>query len=161
LVATGGGLGYAPVAPGTVGSLVGVAIFCGMQLIPSPSVRRWLGVVITLGLSLGGVWAASQAQRIFGVEDPPVVVVDEVAGQFVTLWLATALMLHQISFSTAGFVFLLVSGFVLFRLLDIFKPYPIRRLEQLGGGWGIMADDLGAGIIAGLALHILYRWIIL
>jgi phosphatidylglycerophosphatase A len=153
-VATGGGLGYAPIAPGTVGSLAGVGLFCFIQL---ASESQWLGFVVIAVLSLGGVWAASVACRLFGSEDPSVVVVDEIAGQYVSFWLVPILGTEIASFSAVKFIYFLTAGFVLFRLCDIFKPYPLRKLERLKAGWGIMADDLAAGIYTGLALHILYR----
>jgi phosphatidylglycerophosphatase A len=89
------------------------------------------------------VWAASRTATAYGKEDPGLVVVDEVLGQWVTLLGATAY--NPISFGAA---------FVIFRLLDIWKPGPIRRLEKLPGGYGIMADDLAAGAVGALILYI-------
>jgi phosphatidylglycerophosphatase A len=100
------------------------------------------------------VWASTEAIRLFGTKDPSVVVVDEVAGQFVTLWLAW--VLGPAPSGGKALIGFLALGFVLFRLLDIFKPYPIRKFEQLKGGWGIMADDLAAGVVAALILYILF-----
>lgn len=104
-----------------------------------------------------GVWSASRMERIFGEHDPSRVVIDEVAGQFVTLWLAWSLGMTLESRSlTAGLSFWLV-GFALFRVFDIIKPAPIRRLERMKGGVGIVADDVMAGIYAGLTLHLVHR----
>lgn len=124
-VATSGPAGYAPVAPGTVGSAVGVVLYI--------LIARWsLGAQIACAavITVVGLWASSAAARYFGSSDPSYVVIDEVAGQVVTL------VGCGTEWST------IVLGFVLFRALDIIKPWPAGRLESLHGGGGIMADDL-------------------
>lgn len=135
LVATAGGAGYAPFAPGTVGSAVGVAIYF---LIRPLSDAGEVGVLVAI--SLLGVWASAQAARYFDKEDPGYVVIDEVAGQ-----LATFLLLDV---GVLGAIW----GFLLFRALDIVKPWPAGRFESLPRGWGIMADDLMAGAYGWLLL---------
>lgn len=145
-VATGGGLGYSPVAPGTVGSLAGVALFWAV----GRSVT--LGWITAVGLSALGVWAATRMTQMVGQHDPPCVVIDEIVGQFVTLWLAWSL-----EPPTALWLFVVI-GWVLFRVFDIVKPPPVRQLERLKIGLGVMADDLMAGIYGAIVLVGLQRW---
>jgi phosphatidylglycerophosphatase A len=132
--ATAAGAGYVPVAPGTAGSAVGVVIYLLVRRWPAFSQVLLLAVIVVVG-----IWSAGEAAIHFGREDPGQVVIDEVAGQFLTLM-----------FTGAGMTGAVV-GFVLFRLFDIVKPWPARQLEHLPGGWGIMADDLMAGV---------YGWIV-
>jgi phosphatidylglycerophosphatase A len=137
LIATVFGVGLAPVAPGTWGSLPGVALAWGIGAFLGP---WWVAAALLL-VAAAGTWAAEGTARHFGHEDPRPVVVDEVAGQLLTLlfvpptWQA------------------LLAGFLLFRFFDILKPYPAGALERLPGGAGIMADDLAAGIYANLVLQ--------
>lgn len=154
LLATGFGCGYSPVAPGTVGSLVGVVLFWA-----SKSLERISGVrFLTLGLGWLvlsiGIWAASRAMTEWGTKDPPSVVIDEIAGQIIALVLTPQLdeALMRGLYTQAA-VFSLLS-FASFRLFDILKPYPIKRLEQLRAGLGIMADDVMAGVYVGVLLHL-------
>jgi len=144
-IATVAGAGYFPVAPGTVGSVVGVGVVAALDAIPFA--LAWRDAL--LGLAAGlifftGVWAAGRSEKFFGRTDPGHVVIDEVAGQMVTFLLCP----H------ASWKFLL-AGFGLFRLFDITKPFPARRAERLAGGWGIMVDDLIAGAYAMGALALL------
>lgn len=135
-LATGFGSGYSPVAPGTAGSLVGLALFWPLQRLPAiPQLA-----VIAATLLLGVLSSACVAKRV-GLEDPGIVVVDEVAGMWISL------LFLPLTPATAA------AGFFLFRLLDVVKPFPAARLEHLPGGWGIMADDVMAGIYANLALR--------
>lgn len=114
-----------------------------------------------------GVWSSSRAAAYAGVKDPQFVVIDEVAGQHLTLLLpllpiALPRLTEHYDFSLYAIFFALslvnwkylLAGFVLFRLFDIWKPYPLRRLESLPGGWGIMADDWAAGIYAAILLRL-------
>ena len=140
LVATGLGCGYAPVAPGTVGSLLGLALFWPLARLATTVQLVALAALIWLG-----VWSASLVARRLGVEDPSVVVVDEVAGMWVTL-----LLLPLTPLSAAV-------GFFLFRVMDVVKPFPARSFERLPGGWGIMADDLMAGVYANLVLRLFLK----
>jgi phosphatidylglycerophosphatase A len=139
VLATWFGCGYFPVAPGTAGSLGAIvpawlaAEYAGWP----PYVFAIAAVLITVP----GVWAASIVERNLGREDPGVVVIDEVAGQWLTLAGA-----HVINWKTV------LLAFLLFRVLDIVKPPPARRLERLHGGLGIMADDLMAGVYGALIL---------
>lgn len=137
MIATGLGSGYSPVAPGTAGSAVGLLLFW-----PLARLHPAAQVALTLALVVAGVAAASHVARRLGIEDPGVVVVDEVAGMWVTL-----LFLPLTPFTA-------ILGFFAFRVMDVFKPYPARQLEQLHGGWGIMADDLMAAVYANLLVRI-------
>jgi len=145
VIATGFGAGFAPIAPGTIGALEGVAIFLAVRALePGALTLFFLLIIINIALFLLGVWASSRTCRMLGVSDPSQIVVDEISGQMISL---TPLVL----LSSLSFVGLLI-GFVLFRVFDIFKPYPIRRLEQLHGGLGVMADDALAGVYAAALL---------
>lgn len=141
-LATVGGLGHAPVAPGTFGSAAGVALYWVTRHWSTPA-----QLALILVVSIVGTWAATQAATHFGREDPGQVVIDEVAGQLVTLAL-----------TGAGLTAVIV-GFLLFRILDIIKPYPANRFERLHGGLGIMADDLMAGLYGCIILHVLMRYV--
>jgi phosphatidylglycerophosphatase A len=141
-IATSGGLGYAPVAPGTFGSAAGLLIFWLTRHWSTPAQLAIIAVV-----SVVGIWASTEAAAHFGREDPGQVVIDEVAGQLVTL-----------AFTGAG-VTAMIAGFLIFRVLDIIKPYPANRFESLHGGLGIMADDLMAGVYGCALLHLLMRYI--
>ena len=129
-VASVGGAGYAPIASGTVGSLVAAV---ALWLIPfSPTALLATLVAVTIA----GVWAGSRVERALGAKDPGVIVIDEVAGMFLAvLFLPRTLPV-------------LASAFLLFRLFDIWKPYPARQIQELHGGFGVMLDDLIAGAYA-------------
>jgi phosphatidylglycerophosphatase A len=141
LLATWFGCGYAPRGPGTAGSLAAVAIAGLVQYYFGA--HRWILVGMILVLLLPGIWSAGRTASFLRVKDPGVVVVDEVLGQWVTL-AGTALLNGRA----------LIAGFVLFRLFDIWKPWPVRKLEELPGGLGIVADDLAAGVYGALILYI-------
>ena len=127
------GVGYLPLIPGTFGSLVGIGVFLLLKWWPAQ-------VVATVLITFIGIWAGSRTERILRLKDPGRVVVDEVAGQMIAL-------LPLSAFAVASKAWIIVS-FILFRLFDIFKPYPARRLEALPSGWGIMMDDVLAGAYA-------------
>ena len=201
-IATAGGVGYIPKAPGTFGSLVGIAtaflssvfflqpgsvralfslhpdyeVVLRNELFPLPGANVHnaflalpifcaLGLLFVMGTI--GVWSAGRAATYAGIKDPQFVVIDEVAGQHLTLLLPLIpialphLTAHlDLSAFTIFFALSLVNwkylllGFILFRVFDIWKPWPIRRLEKLPGGWGIMADDWMAGIYAAILLRV-------
>lgn len=136
-LATAFGAGYAPVAPGTWGSAVGLLVW--FLLPPSLAAQA---IVIALVVVVGS-WSGTVAERHFGRRDPGQVVIDEVAGMLVTLFF------NPVGWPGAA------GGFLLFRIADILKPFPARRLERLPGGAGIMADDVMAGIYANLALRVI------
>jgi phosphatidylglycerophosphatase A len=189
-IATAGGLGYLPKAPGTWGSLGGIlaAMFPWWALYASFAVLKgfvgdagisifWLRdidpllviqLLLALAIAVLGTWSANRAAEFWGLKDPGRVVIDEVSGQHLTLVLGCALpiaaktatlafanpQLGLITWHTAlSWKYLLV-GFILFRVFDIWKPFPARQAEALPGGWGIMADDWVAGIYAGIGLWI-------
>ena len=127
--ATGFYFGYSPIIPGTAGSVPALLI---AWLIP---LKHWY----ILLLCLAGVWLCGRAEVIFNEHDSPKIVFDEFCGIFIATW-----QLEQ------SYLFLL--AFILFRFFDIVKPYPINRLQTLPGGWGIMTDDIAAGIIVRLIL---------
>lgn len=136
LVATGLGSGYSPFAPGTAGSLVGLALFLPLAGLAWPT-----QLAAVVAVTLLGTLAAARVARLLGRKDPGLVVVDEVAGQWITF---VALPFTPVT---------ALVGFLLFRVMDIFKPWPARDLERLPGGVGIMADDVAAGIYAHLLLR--------
>ena len=138
LLATVGGAGFAPIAPGTVGSAVGIAIYAVTRAWPASAQLSLLAAV-----TLVGIWASTSAARHFGDSDPGFVVIDEVAGQLLTLCL-----LHVGAFG-------MFVAFALFRVFDIVKPWPARQLESLPGGLGIMADDLMAGVYGWIVMRLL------
>ncbi|HEX3345934.1 MAG TPA: phosphatidylglycerophosphatase A [Polyangiaceae bacterium] len=130
-VATWFGCGLVPKAPGTMGTLGAIPLYLLVAREGQAGVA-----VAALVVTAVGVWAASVVARDLGKKDPQIVVVDEAAGFLLTMlpareptWLAV------------------VAGFVLFRLFDMLKPWPIRKLEALPGGWGIVLDDIGAGVL--------------
>ena len=138
-IATCGYIGYAPFAPGTFGSAAGLVVFFLVRSTRSIPIELALIVV----LFAIGVWSGNEAERHFGRVDPGPVVVDEVVGMLITLAL--------IPVNLAG----AIVGFLVFRVLDVFKPWPSGRFEQLPGGLGVMADDGMAAIYGNLAMRAL------
>ncbi|MGB9245565.1 MAG: phosphatidylglycerophosphatase A [Candidatus Acidiferrales bacterium] len=192
-IATACGLGYIPVAPGTWGSAAGLVV----SIVPSwvfavlsvgitaaqhgdagyfvwlvfknhPDPVFWAHVVLAMVIAALGVWSADRAAAFWKQGDPQRVVIDEVSGQHLTLFLGCIVPLWwKVSQPTSpnyaiGAVSLdsflnwkyLLLGFILFRVFDIWKPFPARQAESLPGGWGIMADDWIAGIYAAIGLWI-------
>lgn len=153
------GVGYIPIAPGTWGSLVGVALYLLMRicwpLMAAPNSLNFTRILTSLQtplilitlvvLTFIGIWAATRAEPLLGRKDPGPVVIDEVVGQLITYLFVPF---------NSGWL-LVIIGFLLFRLFDIWKPYPIYRLEALESGLGIMADDVLAGVYAAIVLSIL------
>ena len=124
------GAGYAPVASGTVGSFVTVV---AIWLLPLTPLRIAIALVV---VTLIGIWSGSRVERLLGKKDPGVIVIDEVAGML----LSVILLPRTIP--------VLVTAFLLFRLFDIWKPFPARESQALSGGMGVMVDDLVAGVYA-------------
>ena len=139
VIATWFGAGYAPKAPGTAGSLAAIAV--AWFLNRSTGLQWGSFAYLAMLLFPVAVWSAQVVAKSSGLEDPRIVVVDEVVGQWLTL--SGAVTLNWKSW---------LAAFVLFRLFDIWKPFPIRRMERLPGGVGIVADDALAGIYGALVL---------
>jgi phosphatidylglycerophosphatase A len=171
-VATACGPGYLPTAPGTWGSLAGLVLVTALALAPfgygdfrfDPFL--FAHCVFFLVTCAVGVWSAGRAARFWQVKDPQRVVIDEVSGQYLAILLGCALPVsldaHIIKWSPLGLITFysalswkyLLLGLILFRLFDIWKPFPARQAESLPGGWGIMADDWVAGVYAAIGLWI-------
>lgn len=138
LISTFGYVGFFPIAPGTAGSLAALALYVPIRWVGEPSLEA-AAIAVVFGL---GVWAATRAEVLLGASDPGPVVIDEVLGMLITLaWMPLSL----------GGV---IAGFLLFRIFDIIKPFPARRLEDAPQGWGIMLDDAAAGVYGQLALRL-------
>lgn len=141
LVATAGGAGFLPKAPGTAGSAVGV--FIALLMVAAGAGAYFVHVILLL--LFAGILAAQRVEKFWG-HDSQRIVIDEVIGQMITLSLAGTARLSWIS---------VITGFALFRIFDIMKPFPVRQLERLPGGVGVIADDVGAGLYALAALTLL------
>jgi phosphatidylglycerophosphatase A len=137
VIATWFGCGRVPKAPGTMGALGAIPLY----LLVAHYGRAGVGAAAAVVTAIG-IWAASVVVREVGKEDPQVVVVDEVAGMLVTM-----LPMPHPSWRA------LAAGFLLFRLFDIVKPWPIRHLERLPGGWGVVLDDIGAGLLGAAVMQ--------
>jgi len=140
LIATTLGVGYAPVAPGTFGSAAGLLLWAVM---PRAASAHALTIV---ALFVVGSWSGTVAERHFGRTDPGQVVIDEVMGMLITLFM------NPVGWRGA------LLGFLLFRIADVLKPFPANRLEALPGGIGVMADDAMAAVYANVALRAA-RWV--
>jgi len=135
------GIGYVPFAPGTFGSAAGLVLWA---LLPAPPIAQAAAIVLIFAT---GSWSGSIAERHFRRTDPGQVVIDEVLGMLITLFL------NPVGWMGAAL------GFLLFRAADIVKPYPANRLERLPGGIGIMADDAMAAVYANVALRVIL-WVL-
>jgi len=137
IVATLGPIGYMPIAPGTWGSAVGVAFLAFVPLSPAGALLA-IALAVVIGTAAAGI-----AERAIGEPDSGHIVIDEFAGMLISLFGLP---------DTYGY---LAAGFLLFRIFDILKPFPIRRIDQtIPGGVGIMADDLLAGVYTNIVLQI-------
>jgi phosphatidylglycerophosphatase A len=139
--ATGFGVGYSPLAPGTLGTLIAIPVYYFLSQIPSPVYE-----ITLIGFFFLSVWISKNAEIFFGKQDDPRIVIDEMMGFLITmLWVPRATLF-------------VIIGFFLFRFFDILKPLPIRHLEKrLKGGFGVVLDDVLAGIYANVILHIIGR----
>jgi phosphatidylglycerophosphatase A len=146
MVATFFGAGRIKPGPGTWGSLAAVILWTLASLQIPVAGRTWATIIAAAVVTLIGIPAATQVARASSVKDPQFVVIDEVAGQLVAL---IGVPLGWKSF---------LAGFILFRVFDIWKPFPIRRLERLPEGTGIVVDDLGAGLYALAIMHLLLHF---
>jgi len=146
ILATGLGTGFSPFAPGTAGSILAIVIYAlvpGFAPAPDeagiPNLATIFAIVLTAAIA---VPAASEAEREFGHDAGPIVI-DEVVGQWITVA------------GLAATPLVLVAGLFFFRVFDVFKPFPAGRSQRLPGGWGVLADDVIAGIYAAIALRVL------
>ncbi|MGV8057638.1 MAG: phosphatidylglycerophosphatase A [Smithellaceae bacterium] len=141
-LACGFGSGLLPVAPGTFGTLIGIPI-C-LLCLPLSWFLRLLVVLALLALS---IYVSGRAEEIYQQKDDQRIVIDEIIGFQVTMLPVTITVLH------------LCAGFVLFRIFDIVKPFPLKKLQSLPGGWGVVLDDVGAGIYAGTLMFLVILFI--
>lgn len=143
-ICTFGYVGYCPIAPGTAGSAAGLAVFGLLRL---AGLGWWADLALIVVLFALGVWSGTEAERHFGSTDPGAGVIDEVVGMLVTL------LVVPISWTTA------ILGFLVFRVLDVVKPYPARQFERLHGGMGMMADDAMSAVYGNVVMHLLV-WLV-
>ncbi|MFP3943153.1 MAG: phosphatidylglycerophosphatase A [Alphaproteobacteria bacterium] len=149
-IATCFGIGYFRPAPGTWGSAVALPLAWAIEIILGPGGLTFAALVA----ALAGVWAGGAYAAWSGKRDPKEIVIDEVAGQWLTLAIVAAVERTLTPMA-------MLIGFLAFRFFDIVKPRPARQAENLRGGWGVMADDLVAGAYAGLTTLValwLIRW---
>lgn len=141
MAATGGYVGYLPVVPGTFGTVAGLLPVFVLSRVENHFISLIL-LIFFIGLA---IWTAGRAEQQIGVTDPGCIVIDEIAGIMVTLW---------------GLPFdwwPVITGFLIFRCLDMIKPFPIRQIEKnLSGGLGIVADDVAAGVVANIVLRFIF-----
>ena len=137
---TVGGVGYVPVIPGTVGTLLGVVIYLLLSKIPFQPFSY--GIILAFVLA-AGVWISARCNHYLEGNDNSSIVIDEVGGFLLTMFLLPS-----------SFLFILL-GFILFRAFDMTKPFKIEKIEKIRGGWGIMGDDILAGILANLVMQAL------
>jgi len=143
VAATGFGSGYAPIAPGTAGSLVGVVLYLALTHLPWP-----LRLVTILFLTLFAVYVSGEAEKIFNKKDSSYIVIDEIVGQQFALFLVPPKVLY------------IALGFLLFRLFDIVKPPPAGFFQaHLPGGWGVVMDDVAAGIYTNMLLLLIMYFV--
>ena len=135
--------GYIPIAPGTVGSIIGLLVFWLIKDYASFTIEMF----VAAALFFAGVWASTIVEQVLERHDPGVVIVDEVLGMLVALMLLPPT------------ITVMIVAFLLFRVFDIIKPYPARWCEQLSRGWGIMMDDVVAGLYVNVLIHIIL-WIV-
>ncbi|HWI54292.1 MAG TPA: phosphatidylglycerophosphatase A [Desulfobacteria bacterium] len=128
LLASGLGLGLIPWAPGTFGTLIGVILAI---LVPD-------NIYLVSALCITGIWAANEGEKIFEEHDSPKIVIDEIAGFLIA------------AYNMQGGY--LIAAFILFRFFDILKPFPVKQLQNLPGGLGVMADDIAAGVMTNIIL---------
>ncbi len=136
-IATSGFAGYLPGAPGTWGSIVAILLWYALQLVIEPLFIVGLTVV----LFFIGVWVAKDISRYEEEEDPSHIVIDELVGQWIPLWFLPVTPMY------------ILMAFILFRIFDIAKPWPVSMFDRIPGGWGIMLDDIAAGVYALLILE--------
>lgn len=161
MIAACAGIGYIPVIPATWGSLFGAGIYfiftnesrfyrplfsaSGLSERQVATLAQTVSLILLVGLFLIGIWAAERVENLNGTKDAKIIVIDELVG--------ILLMFYLLSENHNPLI--IFTGFILFRLFDIFKPFPINKLESLPGGLGVMADDILAGVYAAAVLSII------
>lgn len=152
-VSTGFGAGFIPFGPGTWGSIVGLLISYGLIAALGSDILVLQNILIAAGLVFAalGVWASGRAEKIFDRKDASQIVIDEVFGQIISF----VFIAPYLAGLGANWRWWMIAGFAFFRAFDIFKPYPINRLQGLPGGLGVMMDDALAGAYAAVALSLL------
>ncbi len=136
-IAQGAYSGRSPFAPGTAGTVVGVLLYLAIRNLGT----AWYSL-ITVAVTVVGTWAAGEADRILGTKDNSTIVIDEIAGYLVAMFL--------VPFAWWS----VIAGFFLFRLFDIWKPWPLYGLQKIPGGMGVMIDDIGAGVYTNIVLQV-------
>jgi phosphatidylglycerophosphatase A len=136
-ISQGAYAGRSPVAPGTAGTVLGVLLYLWIEDLPS-----WQYGLLCILFFVVGTWSSGRAEVILGRRDSPSIVIDEIAGYLLAMFMVPP---------TWGFI---VAGFVLFRVFDVAKPFPLKRLQDIRGGLGVMLDDIGAGVYTGIILHL-------
>lgn len=157
-VATGFGAGFIPFGPGTWGSVVGLLITYGLIAVFGSDVLLLQNSLIAASVVSAalGIWAGNRAEKIFDRKDAGQIVIDEVCGQIISfVFIAPYLVRICPQWRCPQLHLWMVAGFALFRAFDIFKPYPINKLQDLSGGFGVMMDDVLAGIYAAVILSLL------
>jgi phosphatidylglycerophosphatase A len=153
ILSTGFGAGYLPVMPGTYGSAEGVVLYLAIDRFLGEGPRKpWLLCICVSLLTILSLWIIREALPYFSSDDPSAIVIDEIAGQAITLLALSFLHRNPMSSWLA-----LAAGFLLFRVLDSLKPYPIWKMGHWKGALGVLADDVGAALAAALALYGLGR----
>lgn len=150
LLATSFGVGFLPLAPGTWGALLAIILWLPLYIWAS----NWVAFIVTFAATviycIAGTWASTVAEKYWG-KDPVVACADETVGQ----WIALLPIIPLTAGDFASPWWQIAVAFILFRAFDIWKPFGIRRLEELPGGIGMMADDIAAGILAGAIVYVI------
>ncbi|MBI5374481.1 MAG: phosphatidylglycerophosphatase A [Candidatus Schekmanbacteria bacterium] len=138
-------LGYSPIVPGTAGSLGGLIIYYFIERFSPEGLSNYSVAASIVFITIAGIFAASYSEKYFGTKDSSEIVIDEVAGMLISLFLIPFKWKYMIA------------AFVIFRIMDIIKPFPGRRMEKLSGGTGVMLDDVVAGIYSNIIMQILIK----
>ena len=145
LIATSFGVGFLPVAPGTWGAILAILLWLPLYLWAAPAVTFWVTLAAAAVYCWAGTWASTESEKYWG-RDPVAACADETVGQWISL-LPLSGGVHEVPW------WLILVSLALFRLFDIFKPLGIRKMEDFPGGYGMMADDILAGIYSVIALY--------
>lgn len=147
MIATSFGVGFLPVAPGTWGALLAIALWLPLYLYASPTLTFWLTLAAAVVYCIAGTWASTESEKYWG-KDPVAACADETVGQWISL-LPLSGGVEECPW------WLIIVSLALFRFFDIFKPLGIRKMEDLPGGMGMMADDILAAIYSVILLEVI------